>query len=132
MRVSHQGKKFYTLAVWADRIEVAQNAHGGAGSANNAGSGGVGATVPEPAANGWPGLRRRLRRRAAVLMRSKNARMVAQFRRHFGLPVRSFPDITGVDFDPHGRLLAEELAEIITAMNENDAVEILDGLADLV
>lgn len=65
-------------------------------------------------------------------MRSKNAQMVAQFRHHFGLPVKSFPDIGGVDLELHGRLLTEELAETITAMRERDAVEILDGLADLV
>jgi len=64
-------------------------------------------------------------------MRSKNAQMVAQFRHHFGLPVRSFPDITGVDLELHGRLLTEELAETIAAMRERDAVEILDGLVDL-
>ena len=65
-------------------------------------------------------------------MRSKNARMVAEFRHHFGLPVKSFPDINGVDLELHGRLLTEELAETITAMRERDAVEILDGLTDLV
>lgn len=40
-------------------------------------------------------------------MRSKNAQMVAQFRHHFGLPVKSFPDIGGVDLDLHGKLLTE-------------------------
>lgn len=35
----HQGKKFYSLVVWADRIEVAQSAQGGAGASSNAGTG---------------------------------------------------------------------------------------------
>ena len=64
-------------------------------------------------------------------MRSKNAQMVAQFRHHFGLPVRSFPDITGVDLDLHARLIAEEAAETLAAMRDRDPVEILDGLVDL-
>lgn len=65
-------------------------------------------------------------------MRSKNAQMVAQFRHHFGLPVKSFPDIAGVDLDLHEKLLAEELEEFIEAADDRDPVELLDALADLV
>lgn len=36
----HEGKKFYTLVVWADRVELAQKGQGG------------GSAVPEP---GWGG-----------------------------------------------------------------------------
>lgn len=65
-------------------------------------------------------------------MRSKNAQMVAQFRHHFGLPVKSFPSIEGVDLDLHEKLLAEELEEFIQAADDRDPVELLDALADLV
>lgn len=65
-------------------------------------------------------------------MRSKNAQMVAQFRHHFGLPVRSFPSVDGVDLDLHEKLLAEELEEFIQAADDRDPVELLDALADLV
>ena len=65
-------------------------------------------------------------------MRSKNAQMAAQFRHHFGLPVKSFPDIAGVDLDLHEKLLAEELEEFIEAADDRDPVELLDALADLV
>ena len=44
----HEGKKFYSLVVWADRIEVAQAAGGG----NGGGSGGPGDQWAQPAANG--------------------------------------------------------------------------------
>lgn len=65
-------------------------------------------------------------------MRSKNAQMVAQFRHHFGLPVRSFPSIEGLDLGLHADLLKEELAEALDAMETGDPVELLDGLTDLV
>ena len=65
-------------------------------------------------------------------MRSKNAQMVAQFRHHFGLPVKSFPSVEGVDLDLHEKLLAEELEEFIQAADDRDPVELLDALADLV
>lgn len=64
-------------------------------------------------------------------MRSKNAQMVAQFRHHFNLPVRSFPDVFAADLDLHGKLLAEEVSEFLIAVKDRDPVEILDALADV-
>lgn len=64
-------------------------------------------------------------------MRSKNARMVAQFRHHFGLPVRSFPDVFAADLDLHGKLLAEEVSEFLIAVKEQDPVEVVDALGDI-
>lgn len=64
-------------------------------------------------------------------MRSKNAQMVAQFRHHFGLPVRSFPDVFAADLDLHGRLLAEEVSEFLIAVKERDPVEVLDAIGDI-
>ena len=63
-------------------------------------------------------------------MRSKNAQMVAHFRHHYGLPVRSFPDVFAADLDLHGKLLAEEVSEFLIAVKDRDPVEILDALAD--
>ena len=61
-------------------------------------------------------------------MRSKNAQMVAQFRHHFGLTVRSFPDVFAADLDLHGKLLAEEVSEYLIAVKDRDPVEILDTI----
>lgn len=64
-------------------------------------------------------------------MRSKNARMVATFRHHFGKPVRPFPDVFAADLELHGKLLAEEVSEFLIAVKDRDPVEILDALADI-
>lgn len=44
----HEGKKFYTLVVWAERVEVAQAAQGGFGGGSAQGQGGW----AQPPANG--------------------------------------------------------------------------------
>lgn len=64
-------------------------------------------------------------------MRSRNAQMVAEFRRTFKKPIGSYPSIEGVDLEHHGRLLAEEVAEALTAIRDRDPVELLDGLVDI-
>lgn len=65
-------------------------------------------------------------------MRSKNARMVAEFRHHFKLPVRSFPDPFAADLELHGRLLTEEVSEFLIAVKDRDPVEILDSITDVI
>ena len=65
-------------------------------------------------------------------MRSKNAQMVAQFRRAFDRPVQPFPNHARADLELHSRLLAEEVGETLSAIRDGDPVELLDGLADLV
>ena len=65
-------------------------------------------------------------------MRSKNAQMVAQFRHHFNLPVRSFPEPDKANLELHARLLAEEVGETLSAIRDGDHVELLDGLTDLI
>lgn len=64
-------------------------------------------------------------------MRSKNAQMVAEFRHHFGLPVRSRPAPLDADLDLHGKLLAEEVSEFLIAVQDRDPVEVLDALGDI-
>lgn len=65
-------------------------------------------------------------------MRSENARMVAEFRHHFGLPVRSKPDPFRADLDLHTRLLTEEVSEFAIAVADRDPVEILDAITDII
>jgi|SRR5690606_4679507 len=57
--------------------------------------------------------------------------MVAQFRHHFGLPVRSFPEVLEADLELHGKLLAEEVSEFLIAVKDKDPVEIVDALGDI-
>ena len=65
------------------------------------------------------------------VVRSQNARMVAEFRRAFDLPMRAFPAPLDADLDLHARLIAEETSEFLVAVREKNPVEILDALADL-
>lgn len=64
-------------------------------------------------------------------VRSRNSKMVTEFREAFSLPIRGFPQPFEADLELHKKLIAEETAEFLQAVNEKDPVEILDALADL-
>ena len=59
-------------------------------------------------------------------MRSKNAQMVAQFRHHFGLPVKSFPSVDGVDLDLHEKSNLSKLMPDGTVLRRDDG-KVLKG-----
>lgn len=65
-------------------------------------------------------------------MRSRNAAMVREFRQKFGLHVAAYPNLAPDEtLRLHHRLIAEEVAELFTAIQERDAVEVLDALGDI-
>lgn len=67
-----------------------------------------------------------------VTMRSRNSKMVGEFRRAMDLPIGVIPDSTKADLDLHSDLLMEESIEFVKAAASNDPHEILDALADVV
>lgn len=57
--------------------------------------------------------------------------MVTEFHEVFGLPVRDVVTLSPEDIKLRALLILEEVKETLDALNQHDAVEVADGLADL-
>lgn len=66
-----------------------------------------------------------------IIMRSRNSKLVAAFRRLAGWPIRTYPEPEKANHDLHLRNIAEETGELITAANAKDWAGLLDAMVDL-
>lgn len=65
-------------------------------------------------------------------MRSRNSKLVSEFRNKFRLHVATYPNLAPDEsMRLHHKLITEEVGELYAAIQERDPVEVLDALGDI-